>query len=149
MNHRPAVPSAKILVVDRNGFWTQWATQILRDDGYEVQSLSSLEEAIDLVEGDNFDLVVVGADIARRRTTTISKLAKRSKDPMHFLVVYPVRPSYLMLRLLWKAGASEIQLKPYDRDDLLAMIASELQMEENAHWNLNQHRATSAYVGNC
>jgi len=148
-NRASGVSSVKILIVDRNSFWTQWATQVLETDGYEVKVLESLEEAADLLGGKDFDLVVLGADIAKKQTETISKLAKRPRDPIRFLIIYPVRPSYSMLRLLWKAGASEIQLKPYNRRELLAMIASESQAAESARWHLSHHRQVSAHAGAC
>jgi DNA-binding response OmpR family regulator len=121
----------RILLVDQNSSWIQWATHVLCEDGYDVRALFSLDEAIDLLKHEHFDLVVLGSDIAKKRLDIVRRFSKRSRRPIRFMILAPIRIPYPVLRLLWKAGASEIRSKTYDRLELLAMIASELRTAEN------------------
>ena len=48
-----------ILVVDDHSAMRSTLRDILQDEGYEVQSASSGEEAVDVFEGGNFDAVLM------------------------------------------------------------------------------------------
>jgi DNA-binding NtrC family response regulator len=122
-----SVRTPRVLVIDRNDVWRRWATDILRVDGYNVQSSRSVEEATELLEQEELELVLLGADIAKREIDAVSSYARRASNPIRFLVVSPVRLSYFLSRLFWKSGVVEIQLKPHSRGELLTIVAEELQ----------------------
>jgi DNA-binding response OmpR family regulator len=147
MKRRIGLSSDKVLVIDQNIYWTEWAAQVLLKGGHEVQVVGSLESAVDLLNRESYNLVLIGADVAKERMTLIRELASRPHDPIRFLVLYPVRASYSVLRLLWRAGVSEIQPKPYNNKELLEMVASELVIEERGDRPSNNNLMMAAPVG--
>jgi len=138
-----------ILVIDRNESWSRWAMQVLDRDGYHAMTCSSLQDACRLLTGRRIDLILIGSDIAREGTDVIQRWGYRTQKHVRFLVVFPVRPSYSELRLLWKSGVSDIQVKPYDRRELLAMVSSELDTVGNSHSESRSGARGRACLANC
>ncbi|HEY3265453.1 MAG TPA: response regulator transcription factor [Armatimonadota bacterium] len=52
---------ARILIVEGDASAQQWLDDLLRDEGFASDTVTSLEAAVDVAAGDGFDCVIVGA----------------------------------------------------------------------------------------
>jgi DNA-binding NtrC family response regulator len=121
--------SKRILFIDRHPEWLQFAQETLQAQ-YDVLTAMSFEEAAQCCirggQPQQFDLIFVGLDLATDNLKTIESLGKQWR----FVVMFPVFQDDEKLRILFKAGVYDCADKPYEREGLMELVASELSMAE-------------------
>lgn len=112
---------ARILAVDDQRYFRELVEGLLSDEGYEVQTASSGEEALHLFEREDFEIVLTdlvmpgidGAELVRR-------LKERRPDQDIVMVTGVVDVSAAVEAM--KLGATDYILKPFDRGLLLDSV---------------------------
>lgn len=112
---------ARILAVDDQRYFRELVEGLLSDEGYEVQTASSGEQALHLFEREDFEIVLTdlvmpgidGAELVRR-------LKERRPDQDIVMVTGVVDVSAAVEAM--KLGATDYILKPFDRTLLLESV---------------------------
>jgi len=117
----------RILLIDRHPEWLQFAHEALQEQ-YDVLTAPSFEEAreccIQKGRSQEFDLILIGLDLATSNLSTIKAMGKQWR----FVVMFPVFQEDETLRVLFKAGVYDCTDKPYEREGLLKLVADELSI---------------------
>jgi len=116
----------RVLAVDDQRYFRELISGLLGQEGYEVVTVGSGEEAVRAMERERFDVVVTdlvmpgmsGTDLVRR-----IKATDPEQDVVVVTGVVDVRSAVEAMKL----GASEYLLKPFDRDALATALGSILQ----------------------
>jgi DNA-binding response OmpR family regulator/GGDEF domain-containing protein len=117
---------ARILAVDDQRYFRELVEGLLEDEGYEVQTAASGEEALHLFEREDFDVVLTdlvmpgidGAELLRR-----IKERRPDQDVVMVTGVVDVKSAVDAMKL----GATDYILKPFDRSLLLDSVDKILQ----------------------
>ena len=120
---------ARILAVDDQRYFRELVEGLLGDEGYEVQTASSGEEALHLFEREDFDIVLTdlvmpeidGAELLRR-----IKERRPEQDVVMVTGVVDVKSAVEAMKL----GATDYILKPFDRNLLVDSVARILQRRQ-------------------
>lgn len=114
----------KILVVDPDPALAALVTRILEEEGYEVTTVESLEEAIALLTRSTFDLIITEAfDQSDQFDFDPSFLAKlKQVAPAPPIILSSTYPSTDLLHA-GDFGLAEVVPKPFDLDDLLQKVS--------------------------
>ena len=112
---------ARILAVDDQRYFRELVEGLLSDEGYEVQTACSGEEALHLFEREDFeivltDLVMPGID----GSELVRRLKERRPDQDIVMVTGVVDVSAAVEAM--KLGATDYILKPFDRTLLLESV---------------------------
>ncbi len=113
---RTSDPSARVLVVEENLTARDALCELLTQEGYRVEAVTTPEAA--LTKAAEFEPDVVVADLPRQwhtDTTLVDRLRDVPRPPAVVVVTASVVCSYLLL----EAGATAILSKPIDLDCLL------------------------------
>jgi CheY-like chemotaxis protein len=116
----------RILAVDDQRYFRELISGLLGQEGFEVRTVASGEEAVQALERERFDVVVTdlvmpgmsGTDLVRR-----IKATDPDQDVVVVTGVVDVRSAVDAMKL----GASEYLLKPFDREALATALESILQ----------------------
>lgn len=114
----------KILVIDDDGLVLQTARNLLVRDGYPTTSSPSGERALDLIEKEDFDLILCdirmpqmnGIETAERIQHFL-KAHGRERIPIVFFTGYADDKAYEKAKRL-----GDVLLKPYDIQELLTLV---------------------------
>jgi len=121
----------RILLIDRHPEWLQFAGEVLQEQ-YEIITAGSFEEANECCirkgQSQEFDLILVGLDLAANNLATITQLSKAPSDGWRFVVMFPIFQQDETLRMFFKAGVLDCADKPYEREGLLKLVADELTL---------------------
>lgn len=113
--------SAKILVVDDEKSIRQSLNIILSDEGYEVKSAADGEEALNLINDDNFDVII--SDIKMPNVDGMELLDRASKiSPGTFYIIMTAYASVNTAVEALRHGAFDYLIKPVEFDDLLIRV---------------------------
>ncbi|HKK52972.1 MAG TPA: response regulator, partial [Myxococcota bacterium] len=112
---------ARILAVDDQRYFRELVEGLLSDEGYEVRTAASGEEALHLFEREDFevvltDLVMPGIDGAE----LVRRLKERRPEQDIVMVTGVVDVSAAVEAM--KLGATDYILKPFDRTGLLDSV---------------------------
>ncbi len=120
---------AKILIVDDEANIRALYETELEDDGYEVRSASSAEEALDILSKENFDLVIL--DIRMPGENGISALEKMMvKNRDLPVLINSAYPAYRDNFLTWLA--EDYIIKSSDLGALKKKVAETLEKRGKA-----------------
>jgi len=125
---------AKILIVDDVKVNTQLMASILNEMGYQTRELTNGADAVELVNKEEFDLVLLdimmpgidGIETCRQ----IKKDQKHNDLPIIFLSAKNDSDSILSG---FEAGGQDYLTKSYNNEELLARIKTHLELRENKH----------------
>lgn len=113
--------SAKILVVDDEKAIRDSLNMILTDEGYTVISAADGEEALDLINKDDFDIVIT--DIKMPNIDGMELLSKGTKNsPSTFFIIMTAYASVNTAIEALRYGAYDYIIKPVEFDDLLLRV---------------------------
>jgi len=126
---------ARILAVDDQRYFRELIEGLLDDEGYEVQTTSSGEEALHILEREDFDVVITdlvmpgidGTELVRRIKERLP-----SQDVVMVTGVVDVKTAVDAM----KQGATDYILKPFDRATLV----------DSLHKILGQRRLTDEHA---
>jgi len=117
---------ARVLAVDDQRYFRELIEGLLSDEGYEVQTASSGEEALHILEREDFevivtDLVMPGLDGSQ----LVQRIKERLPDQEIVMVTGVVDVKTAVEAM--KQGATDYILKPFDRNILLGSLEKILQ----------------------
>jgi len=125
--------NAKILLVDDETAFTNSMAKLLRVRGYQVTIASSGKQAIHLLEGENFDVVVL--DLKMPGMDGIATLNEIKKLKLHTETLILTGHGSIDSALeAFSLGAYDYLTKPCDLEDLLKKIegaGGKKEMAEN------------------
>jgi DNA-binding NtrC family response regulator len=115
----------RVLVVDDERNQREVYTLILEDDGFEVTTAQSGEQAVRLARENDFDLVLTDYKMTGMDgLTLLSELVQI--DPSIIVVMMTAHGSVESVKEALRAGAFDYLEKPVDRDQLLKVVESAL-----------------------
>ena len=117
---------ARVLAVDDQRYFRELIGSLLREEGYEVETASSGEEALRILERADYDVVLTdlvmpgmdGSELVRR-----VKLRSPEQDVVVVTGVVDIATAVEAMKL----GASDYLLKPFDRRTLAVTLEGLLQ----------------------
>jgi len=120
------MPKARVLAVDDQRYFRELIEGLLTDEGYEVQTASSGEEALHILEREDFeivvtDLVMPGLDGGQ----LVERIKERIPDQEIVMVTGVVDVKTAVEAM--KQGATDYILKPFDRKILTRSLEKILQ----------------------
>jgi CheY-like chemotaxis protein/GGDEF domain-containing protein len=120
------MPKGRILAVDDQRYFRELLEGLLAEEGYEVVTAASGEEAVRILEQSRFDIILTdlvmpgmdGSDLVHR---------VKQRDPEQDIVVVTGVVDVKTAVDAMKLGASEYLIKPFDRVTLAAALDKILQ----------------------
>ena len=98
------MPRAKILVIDHDISWAQLLSDLLIHDGHEVFSSSSTQDALRLLQSNQFDVVLAEINIPGADSQAFLEQIRQA-GPSAGLIVHTVQPVVAQAVLATKLGA--------------------------------------------
>lgn len=120
------MPKARILAVDDQRYFRELIEGLLQEEGYEVETVSSAEEALHVLERDAFDIVVTDLVMPGVDGTELVGLIKERLPEQEIVMVTGVVDVKTAVEAM-KRGATDYILKPFDRNTLAASLEKILQ----------------------
>ncbi len=120
------MPKARVLAVDDQRYFRELIEGLLCDEGYEVQTASSGEEALHILEREDFDIVLTdlvmpGID----GSELVARIKERIPDQEIVMVTGVVDVKTAVEAM--KQGATDYILKPFERPTLVRSLEKILQ----------------------
>ena len=129
-----------LLVIREDASSMRHLTDVLRERGYTVATVSNFELAVDPGFAENFDLIVVDHSEPRMNAMNIcAELRERNVEAP--VVVLAERDQAQDRVAIFKAGADDYLLKPLDLDELQARIEALL-----VRWVRRKKKEVSCYA---
>jgi len=130
------VPKAKIIVVDDEKYICNLVEEILRDENYQIKSVSDPGEAIKVLEKEPFDLVLT--DLVMDEVSGVDILKKALEVyPESVVILMTGQPTIENAVSVLKLGAYDYLMKPFSLDNLKATVKRGLEKQrlyfENIH----------------
>jgi len=116
----------QILIVERQKYWGEFATDALLAAGFSVRTLDRYDYCAldDCVHQETPDLVVLGcAGVEPDDQEMIQQVLQLRCH----LLVFCTAPPWEVMHSLFRAGASDVVDKPYDSDHLVSIVAQTLK----------------------
>ncbi len=120
------MPKARVLAVDDQRYFRELIEGLLCEEGYEVQTASSGEEALHILEREDFDIVLTdlvmpGID----GSELVARIKERIPDQEIVMVTGVVDVKTAVEAM--KQGATDYILKPFERPTLVRSLEKILQ----------------------
>jgi len=115
------MPKGRVLAVDDQRYFRELIEGLLREEGYEVETAASGEEAIHLLERGIFDVVITDLVMPVMNGTDLVQRVKE-RDPEQDVIVVTGVVDVKSAVDAMKIGADDYLLKPFDRETLVASI---------------------------
>jgi len=126
MSEKKQTPTGSILVVDDEAGMCHILKRLLGDQGYEVFTSQSAEDALDLVQTKHPDVAFL--DIRMPDMDGLELLAEmRQRDPDVVVIMITAFGTVETAVQAIKAGAYEYTTKPFDNDRILVLAANALE----------------------
>jgi DNA-binding response OmpR family regulator len=122
------VPGA-VLVVEDDALIASSLVRALRANGYEARDVASVAGAIDAIDSDPPDLVLLDLGLPDGDGAAVAVHVAREHPTMP-VIVLTARDSEVDVVLGLEAGAVDYVIKPFRLAELLARIASHLRMRQ-------------------
>ena len=116
---------ARILVVDDEPIVRESIRDWLEDAGYQVATAESGEEALEMIETQDFSVVVLDIRLPGRTGIKVLKEIKAQKPQIKSIVI-TAYPSAEMADEAMKLGAVDYLIKPIAPDELERLIRETL-----------------------
>jgi len=124
-------PKTSILVVDDEKIIHESCGRILREEGYEVETALSGQEALQKLKRKRYDLVLT--DIRMPGMDGIETLEKMKREvPDITVVMFTGYSSVETARSSMKLGALDYLQKPFTPEELLAVVKKAIEKEMSA-----------------
>ena len=126
----------KILIVDDDKAHRQMLEAVLTDEGYAIWQAEDGSEAIESVQNDIYDLILM--DIRMRHTGGIAALKQiQTSSPETPIVMMTAYASVPTAVEALKSGAYDYLTKPLDMDELKLLVGKVLHVQQLERENLN------------
>jgi two-component system cell cycle response regulator len=120
------MPKARVLAVDDQRYFRELIEGLLCEEGYEVQTASSGEEALHVLERDDFDVVITDLVMPGIDGTQLVQHIKERRPDQDIVMVTGVVDVKTAVEAM-KQGATDYILKPFDRKALARSLEKILQ----------------------
>lgn len=121
----------RILVVDDEEIIRALLEEILLDEGFEVATAGNGNEAIEMLQGDQFDLII--SDVVMPGMSGIEVLQAAFRiDPEYPVIMITGYPSVETAVKLVNLGAADYITKPFNIDSLKLTISKALRSRKGA-----------------
>jgi DNA-binding response OmpR family regulator len=117
------MPKGRILAVDDQRYFRELLEGLLSEEGYEVQTASSGEDALRILEHSAFDMVVTDLVMPVMSGTDLVQRIKDRWPDQEIVVVTGVVDVKSAVDAM-KLGATDYLLKPFDRQTLATALES-------------------------
>jgi DNA-binding NtrC family response regulator len=126
---RPVLQGRRILLVDDEADTLDACTQILRKDGFQVETATSAREAIQLLRSRPFDLTITDLKMPQVDGLELLKAVKRI-DPEMAVVMITGYATVETAVASMKEGAYDYIPKPFTPDELRLVVRNALERQE-------------------
>jgi FixJ family two-component response regulator/GGDEF domain-containing protein len=120
------MPKARVLAVDDQRYFRELIEGLLTDEGYEVQTASSGEEALHILEREDFEIVVTDLVMPGVDGSQLVERIKERIPEQEIVMVTGVVDVKTAVEAM-KQGATDYILKPFDRKTLTGSLEKILQ----------------------
>jgi two-component system cell cycle response regulator len=120
------MPKGRILAVDDQRYFRELLEGLLSEEGYDVVTASSGEEALRILEQSHFDILLTDLVMPGMDGNDLVHRAKQ-RDPEQEIVVVTGVVDVKTAVDAMKLGASEYLIKPFDRETLASALDKILQ----------------------
>jgi DNA-binding NtrC family response regulator len=124
--------SKPILVVDDEPIVRESIRDWLKDAGYEVLTAETGEEALEMVNKQDFSVIVLDIRLPGQTGITVLKQVKSLKPEIKSIII-TAYPSEELLNEARRLGAIDYLVKPVAPDDLEKLIRETLVKYEKEH----------------
>ena len=115
------MPKGRVLAVDDQRYFRELIEGLLREEGYEVRTASSGEEALHVLGHGDFDVVITDLVMPVMSGTDLVQRIKEHNPDQDVVVVTGVVDVKSAVDAM-KIGANDYLLKPFDRQTLAASL---------------------------
>jgi two-component system cell cycle response regulator len=140
------MPKARVLAVDDQRYFRELIEGLLCEEGYEVQTASSGEEALHVLERDDFDIVVTDLMMPGIDGTQLVQRIKERRPEQEIVMVTGVVDVKTAVEAM-KQGATDYILKPFDRKVLARSLEKILQRRRLHHEHARLMEENLEYMG--
>jgi len=119
----------RILLVDSQRNWLEFAERVLTDAGFEVEPLPGIKEARHLLstDGDDFALILVDLESVEEDTATFREITRtESGRKRPIVVLFPTALTPVDMSEIFRLGAYDCVNKRYGRQGLLNLVTEQL-----------------------
>jgi DNA-binding NtrC family response regulator len=111
----------KILVVDDDAIVIKSCTRILEAEGFEVKTVSGAQEAMEIIKGHSFDMLLVDIKMPIRDGLFLMREVRKDHPDIPIIVMsgYPTPET---IADSYKSGANQFIPKPFRPDELMNLI---------------------------
>lgn len=127
-------PKAKILVVDDEAGTRDILQQILRDMGYDVQTVASGYNAIEMIKEDKFDVVITDIRMPGVDGLSVLEVAKGIDPEIEVIMITAYASLESSIEAL-RDGAANYIMKPVNIEELKAALRNALGRQRLAREN--------------
>jgi two-component system cell cycle response regulator len=120
------MPKGRILAVDDQRYFRELLEGLLTEEGYDVVTAASGEEALRILEQSRFDVILTDLVMPGKDGNDLVHRVKERDPEQEIVVVTGVVDVKTAVEAM-KLGASEYLIKPFDRQTLAAAIEKILQ----------------------
>jgi DNA-binding response OmpR family regulator len=147
----------RVLIVDDDPDTLEFLRLLLQQHGYEILTARDGCEAVEILETQPVDLILADVAMPRLNGYQLCQLVKNSAEPnlaMIPLVFVSARALASDIRYAKSLGADDYLTKPFNIEDLLAVIKGKLRAAELLHQTFTQSlfdepaEATTLTIGN-
>jgi CheY-like chemotaxis protein len=125
------------LIVDDEANIRELCKELLEEEGYKITLAVDGKDALDKLERENFDLLLVDMAMPRIGGLELMKIIKK-KLPLTVIIILTGFPSIDSAVKAVHAGAFQYLTKPINADDLLEAISNGIQYSQDLYGPLQQ-----------
>ena len=120
---------AQILIIDDDPGIGDVLKLILSSEGHEVQSVTDSQEGVDLINSQGFDLAIVDIFMPQKSGLEVIQEVSKSKPDVKLIAMtaFDGHDDVDMRAFAERYGAVRSFEKPFDRENVLNMVAEALQ----------------------
>ena len=115
-----------VLIVDDEAIVRESIRDWLKDAGYQVYTAETGEEALNLIEKQDFGIIVLDVRLPGKTGIKVLSEVKQQKPQIKSIVI-TAYPSAELAAEAMKLGAADYLIKPVNPDDLEKLIHETLQ----------------------
>jgi len=114
----------RILIVDDDEMVRIAVSELLKPEGYEIDSVSSAKEALDKIEGEKYDLLVLDIIMPEMDGLELCRRVRANKDLVEVPIIFLTAKSREQDRINgMEAGANLFLSKPISPAKLLELVS--------------------------
>ena len=117
--------SVRILVVDDEEVVRLSCSRVLTSAGYTVETATDGIEALKLVKGEEYDLIIIDIMMPELDGFTVLQAIREVRPDVLFIVITGLDQTSMSLRAA-EMGAAAYVAKPFDPDELLSKVTHAL-----------------------